>query len=88
MNASIPHPPLTVLHPCHKLKYFKAAGWEAAWTSMAQELVRDTFNGSYATHHVPSVPDDESDSENQVYTLILHSNVPNIPLEWQACQKF
>ncbi|GBE88184.1 putative AC9 transposase [Sparassis crispa] len=37
-----------VLHPTHKLDYFKHAGWEQQWIDMAEELVRDEFKYTYA----------------------------------------
>ncbi|KAG0699300.1 hypothetical protein DFH29DRAFT_809241 [Suillus ampliporus] len=36
-----------VLHPCHKLAYFKNAQWEDAWIETAATLVRDEFERSY-----------------------------------------
>ena len=36
-----------VLHPCHKLTYFKTAGWEQEWIKTAKELVHDAFERSY-----------------------------------------
>lgn len=51
--ARIPlHKPLLipcqlVLHPRHKLSYFKTAGWEQEWIETANELVRDAFERSY-----------------------------------------
>lgn len=36
-----------VLHPHHKLKYFKDAHWEDNWINTAETLVRDTFEQSY-----------------------------------------
>ncbi|KAG2739686.1 hypothetical protein P692DRAFT_201669890, partial [Suillus brevipes Sb2] len=32
-----------VLHPRHKLSYFKSAGWEDAWIKTMEDLVRDEF---------------------------------------------
>ncbi|KAJ8579264.1 hypothetical protein M405DRAFT_754714, partial [Rhizopogon salebrosus TDB-379] len=32
-----------VLHPCHKLSYFKNAGWEDEWVDTAEALIRDEF---------------------------------------------
>ncbi|KAF8551359.1 hypothetical protein OG21DRAFT_1418173 [Imleria badia] len=32
-----------VLHPWHKLAYFKHAGWRQAWIDTTEELVHDTF---------------------------------------------
>jgi hypothetical protein len=37
-----------VLHPSHKLDYFKAAQWEAEWVLTAEEIVRTEFNRAYA----------------------------------------
>jgi hypothetical protein len=36
-----------VLHPRHKLGYFKNAGWEQDWIDTAKDLVRDEFDRSY-----------------------------------------
>ncbi|KAJ8582620.1 hypothetical protein M405DRAFT_690829, partial [Rhizopogon salebrosus TDB-379] len=36
-----------VLHPHHKLSYFKTAGWEDEWIKTAEALVRDEFERSY-----------------------------------------
>jgi hypothetical protein len=38
---------LTVLHPRHKLSYFKKAKWENDWIEAARQLVRAEFNRSY-----------------------------------------
>lgn len=37
-----------VLHPRHKLQYFKKAGWEEEWIEAAEEIVRDEFDRTYA----------------------------------------
>ena len=37
-----------VLHPRHKLPYFKMAGWAADWIDTAQDLVRHEFEFTYA----------------------------------------
>jgi hypothetical protein len=39
---------VTVLHPRHKLSYFKSAGWDHEWIETAQQLVRDEFDLNYA----------------------------------------
>ena len=36
-----------VLHPHHKLKYFKNAGWQDDWIEQAEEIVRTEFNLLY-----------------------------------------
>lgn len=39
---------LSVLHPRHKLEYFKKHNWEEAWVDTARDIVRNEFNRSYA----------------------------------------
>jgi len=39
---------LLVLHPRHKLKYFKKHNWEATWIDTARQIVRDEFDRSDA----------------------------------------
>jgi hypothetical protein len=38
---------LLVLHPRHKLEYFKAQNWEHEWIQSARNIVRDEFDRSY-----------------------------------------
>src|ERR1700722_769396 len=40
-------PVIAVLHPRHKLAYFKSAGWEPEWIATAEEVVRAKFERSY-----------------------------------------
>ena len=47
-----------VLHPRHKLKYFKDASWEQDWIDTAKDIVQAEFNRSYAKSELS---DDESD---------------------------
>jgi hypothetical protein len=60
----------TVLHPRHKLQYFKQAGWQAEWITTAEALVRNQYTTSYRSHGIP--PDgalndgDDSSSAHQV----------------------
>ncbi|KAF5325375.1 hypothetical protein D9619_009657 [Psilocybe cf. subviscida] len=42
-----------VLHPRHKLQYFKSAGWEEGWVDAAAEIVREEYDRSYALIDVP-----------------------------------
>ena len=37
-----------VLHPRHKLHYFKTAGWEEEWIDTAHNIVREEFDRTYA----------------------------------------
>lgn len=36
-----------MLHPQHKLDYFRRARWLPEWIETAETLVRDEFNNSY-----------------------------------------
>ena len=38
----------SVLHPCHKLNYFKKAGWDDTWIKTTQEIVCTKFDQTYA----------------------------------------
>jgi cobalamin biosynthesis Co2+ chelatase CbiK len=38
-----------VLHPRHKLEYFKKQKWEDLWVQAAHEIVRREFDRSYAS---------------------------------------
>ena len=40
---------LLVLHPWHKLMYFRNAGWEKEWVERAEEIVHDKFDKSYGS---------------------------------------
>ena len=37
-----------MLHPRHKLNYFKNAGWEEEWVTMAEHLIWNEFLRVYA----------------------------------------
>jgi len=43
---------ITVLHPCHKLSYFKTAKWKEDWIDTAETLVRKTFAHLYTSADV------------------------------------
>jgi hypothetical protein len=47
-----------VLHPRHKLSYFKQAGWPADWINTAKDIVCAKFKRSYAIEN-----DDEDEQE-------------------------
>jgi len=38
----------SVLHPCHKLHYFKTAGWEDEWINTVHNIVHEEFDRTYA----------------------------------------
>lgn len=56
-----------VLHPRHKLQYFKKAGWEDAWIKTARSIVRDEFDRTYAFMDVES----EENPANEVRKTIV-----------------
>lgn len=39
---------LTVLHPRHKLQYFRDANWDDEWIATATGIIRDEFERAYA----------------------------------------
>ena len=39
---------LLVLHPRHKLHYFKTAGWKPEWIKAAHDILREEFDRTYA----------------------------------------
>jgi hypothetical protein len=41
-----------VLHPRHKLKYFKAQKWDEEWIQTARDIVRDEFERSYKSENI------------------------------------
>ncbi|KIM36394.1 hypothetical protein M413DRAFT_78168 [Hebeloma cylindrosporum] len=52
----------SVLHPRHKLHYFKTAGWEDGWIKTAHAIVRAEFYRTYAFMDI----DDEVEPTNEV----------------------
>lgn len=39
-----------VLHPSHKLEYFKDHGWSQEWIDTARDLTKDEYERKYAEH--------------------------------------
>lgn len=58
MNCLLP-----VLHPQHKLQYFRQAGWTSEWIDTAEALVRDKFKRSYMS--TPNFNSDGEDSDGE-----------------------
>ncbi|KAH9011825.1 hypothetical protein EDB85DRAFT_1878177 [Lactarius pseudohatsudake] len=71
-----------VLHPCHKLEYFKNTKWEGAWIQTARSIVQDEFTQSYEsvegandegdTEH----DDDEADKQFISFLFVFGLTVP------------
>ena len=55
-----------VLHPCHKLEYFKLAGWKPPWIATACKLVNDRYDKSYAAYHTSEDSDGQADIDTEV----------------------
>ncbi|KIK32215.1 hypothetical protein CY34DRAFT_102007, partial [Suillus luteus UH-Slu-Lm8-n1] len=49
-----------VLHPHHKLSYFKSAGWEDAWIKTVEDLVHKEFERSYLNMEIRDDTDVEA----------------------------
>ena len=47
---------LIVLHPRHKLSYFRKAGWEEKWIEDAEKLVRRVFKKRYDSIAIAPTP--------------------------------
>lgn len=58
--------PLAVLHPLHKLEYFKNAGWVPDWIDTATKLVYDELERSYPAADEDSSVDEEEDRPQSV----------------------
>ena len=63
----------SVLHPRHKLLYFKQAGWPTKWIRTAEEIVHAEFKHSYATDvDAEGVEEEgEDNSGNNVFKVCL-----------------
>ena len=45
----------TVLHPRHKLQYFKNVNWLPQWINIAKNIIRKEFEHSYALGDIEAV---------------------------------
>jgi hypothetical protein len=66
-----------VLHPRHKLQYFKATGWEQEWIDTAEEIVRDEFEKNYAVspvvHEKSNSTEASRDPQKVWFNLIVNA---------------
>ncbi|KIK19179.1 hypothetical protein PISMIDRAFT_108170 [Pisolithus microcarpus 441] len=70
-----------VLHPLHKLEYFKQAKWEVAWIDGAHDLVRNTYNLSYASCYINNDMDLMSDcgaSGSEGHSTNIFDSLPSL----------
>jgi len=66
--------PTVVLHPQHKLEYFKNAGWEQEWIDEAEKIVRAEFERSYKyAEHLQHAP-----KSVQVRCHLYFTSIPQI----------
>jgi hypothetical protein len=67
-----------VLHPRHKLDYFRKAGWQKEWITAAHRIVRDEFERSYMTPVVEEDSDvaslDQSSVRLSVSGILFYLN--------------
>lgn len=69
---------LLVLHPCHKLLYFRTAGWEDEWITSAEEIICTQYHQSYGaldTSWVISQETQFSKTKACVFKLLLYIKV-------------
>lgn len=62
---------ILVLHPRHKLAYFRSAGWPQEWIHTAEKLVRSEFKQSYGSRHAVDIESNEpavADNVDEVCT--------------------
>ena len=69
----------SVLHPHHKLQYFKMAGWEDGWIKTACSIVHEEFDRTYAFMDVES-GENQANAEvwQQLELLFLLTDYPNM----------
>jgi hypothetical protein len=76
-----------VLHPRHKLSYFKNAGWEDEWIDTAEALIRDEYKHSYEHMIVKDCVNNAKDNQDlgdayvkgdssKVWTMFLAQMLP------------
>jgi hypothetical protein len=59
-----------VLHPRHKLEYFKRHKWEDAWIQAARAIVQEEFSRSYELVEGADDEDDEGHDANKTVSVI------------------
>jgi hypothetical protein len=72
-----------VLHPSHKLEYFKAASWDDEWIETAEELVRSEFERTYANIEAEDWEAEDATTTVSLYLFLLY--LFNIFVAFAAC---
>jgi hypothetical protein len=62
---------LPVLHPRHKLQYFRNAGWTEEWITTSLKIVRDRFESVY----MAAFADEDDEMIDTVRTSALHNGL-------------
>lgn len=82
---------IIVLHPHHKLSYFKNAGWTEEWINTAEHLVCEEFDHAYSILDIDNDTDTEIDEElagsmdvdsSKVHSISLLSLFPSLMLSY------
>jgi len=61
----------SVLHPWHKLSYFKQAGWPTEWIPTAEGIVHVEFKCSYATNVDAEGVEVGQDNSDDIFKVCL-----------------
>jgi hypothetical protein len=73
-----------VLHPRHKLAYFKNAGWEDEWIKTAERIIHEEYECSYA--HRGNVEDGEAMEDEGAANIVRHCHDINVEFtSWRMC---
>lgn len=64
----------TVLHPRHKLAYFKTAKWRQSWIDTAEAIVRAEYQRSYADDAAVSTSDESEPNHED----LMSSQTPKV----------
>jgi hypothetical protein len=62
---------VTVLHPRHKLSYFKVANWENEWIDAAKRIVCAEFEHSYANRRLDTDDEESTATEDNASTDVV-----------------
>jgi hypothetical protein len=77
---------LLVLHPRHKLDYFKKAGWKEEWIAAARQIVRDEFEQSYAEPLTDADADEIESMVCNVFDVVYHHLTKYLAVVLKAIQ--
>ena len=65
---------LTVLHPRHKLEYFKKANWQENWINVARTIVWDEYEHTYKVTE-GEIEDDGDEKVCDSYSVLQHLTI-------------